>query len=217
VADIFHEVDEEVRREQLKNLWERYGHYAVAAAVILVAGVGAWRGWEYWQAKQAAEIGGRFDAALTLSEEGKSAEAEAAFARIAAEGTAGYRTLARMQEAAALAKRDQKTAFAIYDALAADSSVPRTLRDLAAIRAGFLLVDTAPLAEMTQRLEPLASPAETFRHSARELLALAAYRAGDKAASRRWFDAIMNDAETPQGLRVRIEVLRTLMSEDGKG
>ena len=41
VSDIFHEVDEEVRREQLKKLWDRYGNYVVAAAFLLVAAVAA--------------------------------------------------------------------------------------------------------------------------------------------------------------------------------
>jgi hypothetical protein len=86
VADIFQEVDEEVRREQLKKLWERHGHYVVALAVLIVLAVAAWRGYEYWQAKKAAETGAAFEAALTLSEQGKHEEAAAAVAKIAAAG-----------------------------------------------------------------------------------------------------------------------------------
>jgi hypothetical protein len=217
VADIFQEVDEEVRRERLKKLWDRYGNYVIAAAAIVVAAVAGWRGWDYWQSKRAGELGAQFDAALTLSEQGKHAEAEAAFSRVAADATAGYRVLARLQEAAERAHSDRRAAVAAYDALAADTSIVRPLRDLAGVRAGFLLVDTASLAEMTQRLEPLAVPDGPFRHSARELLALSAYRVGDAAAAKRWFDAITTDAEAPQGLRARIEVLRTLSGTDGKG
>jgi hypothetical protein len=216
VADIFNEVDEEVRRERLQRLWDNYGHYLVALVVLVIAGVAAWRGWEYWQTKQAAELGVRFDAALTMSEEGKTSDAEAAFAKIATEGTSGYRPLARLQEAAELAKRDAKGAVALYDKLSADSSVPQLLRDLASVRAGYLLVDTAPLAELTQRLEPLTAASGAFRHSARELLALAAYRANDATAGKRWFDAISTDAETPQGLRTRIEVLQSLSTDASK-
>jgi len=54
VSDIFHEVDEEVRREQLKKLWDRYGNYVVAAAFLLVAAVAAWRGYMWWEGKKAA-------------------------------------------------------------------------------------------------------------------------------------------------------------------
>ncbi len=44
MADIFSEVDEEVRRERLKQLWDRYGIFLIALAVLIVAGIGAWRG-----------------------------------------------------------------------------------------------------------------------------------------------------------------------------
>ena len=57
MSDIFSEVDEEVRREQLRKLWERYGFLLIAACVLLVAGVAGWRGYEWWEAKWAAEAG----------------------------------------------------------------------------------------------------------------------------------------------------------------
>ena len=97
MADIFHEVDEEVRREQLKKLWNRYSNHAVAAAILLVAAVGGWRGYEWWEAKKAAETGAAFEAASALAEAGKHADAEAAFAKIAVNGTSGYRNLARLR------------------------------------------------------------------------------------------------------------------------
>ena len=67
VADIFHEVDEEVRRDQLKKLWERYSIYIIGLAVLIVAGIGAWRGYEYWVAQKAAQAGAAFEAAVSLS------------------------------------------------------------------------------------------------------------------------------------------------------
>jgi hypothetical protein len=81
VADIFHEVDEEVRREQLKKLWDRYSIYLIALAVLIVAGMAGWRGYEYWVAKKAAAAGAEFEAAIALNEEGKRTEAEAALRR----------------------------------------------------------------------------------------------------------------------------------------
>ena len=83
MADIFHEVDEEVRREQLKKLWDRYSIYLIAVAVLIVVGITGWRGYEYWVAKRAAAAGAAFEAAITLSEQAKYAEAEAAFAKVA--------------------------------------------------------------------------------------------------------------------------------------
>jgi len=216
VADIFHEVDEEVRREQLKKLWDRYSIYLIAVAVLIVAGIGAWRGYEYWVAKQAAAAGEEFEVAMSFSEEGKYAEAEAAFAKVAAEAPNGYRMLARMRAAAALAQVKPADAVKAFDEISADTSFGTTWQDLAAVRAGMLLVDTAPLAEMRQRLESLSEPTRTFRHTARELLALSAWRNHDMAAARRYLDMIATDAETPPGTRARAEVLSGLITGDGK-
>ena len=96
------------------------------------------------------------------------------------------------------------------------SGLGRSLQDLAAIRAGLILVDTATPAELATRLEPLTATDRPFRHTARELLALGAWRAGDAAAAKRWFDVIATDVETPAGTRQRIEVLMTLSGTKAK-
>jgi hypothetical protein len=216
VSDIFQEVDEEVRREQLKKLWERYGVFLIAACVLLVVAVGGWRTYEWWEGKKAAEAGTAFQTAVALSTEGKNKEAEEAFAKLATDGTSSYRMLAKFREAAEVARRDPQAAVAIYDQLAADSSLGRVLQDLAALRAGTILVDTAPYGEIVPRLEPLTAADRTFRHSARSMLALAAWRAKDATAMRKWSDMILADGETPSGTRGQIQMLLALADADKK-
>jgi len=216
VADIFQEVDEEVRREQLKKLWERYGNYAVAAAVLVVAAVAAWRGYGWWEAKKAAESGAAFEAAIALSEAGKHSEAEAAFGKIASDGTAGYRNLARMRAAAELAGVDAKAAVGAYEGIARDASVGPVLAELAALRAGAMLIDAGAFDAARGLLEPLSANDRTFRHTARELLVLAAWRQGDMSAGKRWVDMIMTDVQTPAGTRSRVEMLVALSATPSK-
>jgi hypothetical protein len=215
VADIFQEVDEEVRREQLKKLWERYQNYVIAGAVLIVLGVGGWRGYDWWQTRKAAEAGTAFENAVTLSEQGKHPEAEAAFAKLAANSTASYRALAQVRAAAELAQTDAKAAIAAYDKIAADTSIPAALRDLASLRGGALMIDNGSYADARQRLEPLTASDRTFHHTARELLAVAAWRAGDAAAARRWIEMINADPETPPDARGRAQMLDALMASGG--
>jgi len=217
VADIFQEVDEEVRREQFNKLWQRYGTLIVAACVLIVVGVGAWRGYEYWQAKKSAESGAAFETAVSLAATGKHQEADAAFAKLASDGAAGYRVLARLRQAAELGQTDPKAAIKTYDAIAADKSSGSVIQELAALRAGFLLVDTAPYSEIRDRLQPLAAADGTFRHTARELLALSAWKAGDVTAARQWADMIIADPQTPSGTRSRVDMLTELIAASGKG
>ena len=216
MSDIFREVDEEVRRAQLQKLWERYGVYIIAACFLLIAAVGGWRAYEWFETRKAAETGAAFEAAVALVNQDKHQEAEAAFAKLAADGTASYRMLAKFREAAAQARRDPKSAVAIYDQLAADRGLTPVLQDLAALRAGTILVDTAPFDEIKQRLEPLTAPDRAFRHSARVMLALAAWRAQDLTAMRHWSDMILADAETPTGARGQIQMLLALSDSDKK-
>lgn len=211
MSELFDEVDEEVRREQLKKLWDNYSLYFIALMVLIVAAVGGWRGYQYLEAKKAAEAGAVFEKAVELSEQGKHAEAETAFADLAARAPYGYRTLARLRAAAEASARDPKAAAKMYDDIAADSSVGSEWRDLAKIRAAGLLVDSASYADIQQRLETSAEPKSTYRHSARELLALSAWRNNDMTAARKWLDAIAEDGETPPSLRSRAEALQALL------
>jgi hypothetical protein len=211
VSELFDEVDEEVRRDQLKKLWDRYSIYIVAVALLIVAAVGGWRGYQYLEANKAAEAGAAFNRAVELSEQNKHSEAETAFSDLAAKAPAGYRMLARLRAAAEAANRDSQAAAKMYDEIAADSTVGGPERDLARIRAAGLLLETSSYPSMLQRLEPATAAGATFRHTARELLALSAWRANDTAAARQWLDLIANDGETPSSLRSRGEALQALL------
>jgi hypothetical protein len=211
VSELFDEVDEEVRREQLKKLWDQYSIYIVAGALLIIAAVGGWRGYQYLEAQKAAEAGAAFDKAVELSEQNKHAEAEAAFTALAAKAPSGYRMLARLRAAAEVASRDPQAAAKLYDDISADRSVGAPEQDLARVRAARLLLETAGYPSMLQRLEAATAPGATFRHTARELLALSAWRANDTAAARKWLDLIANDGETPASMRSRAEALQGLL------
>ena len=211
MSELFDEVDEEVRREQLKKLWDRYSIYIIAAALLIIAAVAGWRGYEYLEAQKAAEAGAAFDAALDLAEQNKHSDAQAAFDKLATTAPAGYRMLARLRAAGEVAASDPQAGAKLYDELAADRSIGTEQQDLARIRAAGLLLDTDSYPNMLQRLEAATKPDATFRHTARELLALSAWRANDITSARQWLDMIASDGETPAAMRSRAEALQALL------
>jgi hypothetical protein len=119
--------------------------------------------------------------------------------------------LARLRAAAEVASHDPQAAVKLYDDISADRSVGALEQELAKVRAAGLLVDSASYPNMVERLDAEAAPGATFRHSARELLALSAWRANDATAARKWLDLIANDGETPSSLRSRAEALQALL------
>ena len=112
--DVFREVDEEVRREQLQKLWERYQYLIIGVVLFIVVGVGGWRLYEWQQTRLSAEVGTQFESAMALAESGKHDEAEKIFAQIAVDGTPAYRALARIRQAAQLAQIDAAKAVDLY-------------------------------------------------------------------------------------------------------
>lgn len=211
MADIFEEVDEELKEENLKKLWDRYGRFLVVAVVLLVGGVAAYKFWEYYSLEQRNAQGEAFLAAIALAEEGKNSDAAAAFTVFAEDASAGYAMLARFREASARRKDgDPAAAIDIYEALAADQSVEPVYRNLAVLLSVMAQSNTGDPKILSDRLTPLAE-AGPWRITASEYLGLLALRQGDSAAARKRFEAIADDSEAPQGARQRAaELLQTL-------
>ena len=147
MSELFDEVDEEVRREQLKKLWDQYSIYIIAGALLVIAAVGGWRGYQYLEAKKAAEAGAAFDRAVELSEQSKHSEAESAFTELAAKAPSGYRMLARLRAAAEVASRDPQAGAKLYDDIAADRNIGAPEQELARIRAGGFAAGNIELSE----------------------------------------------------------------------
>ena len=206
---VFREVDEEVRQEQLKKLWARYGSLVIGVCLLVILGVGGWQGWRYWQAKQAEAAGDGFFTAASLVSSGKADEALTQFDSIS---HPGFRVLAELREAAVLASQG-KTADAvkIYDAVAATASAEQSLRDLASIRAAVALADTADVADLVARLKPFDADGNAWRHVAREVMASAHWRLKDYAAADTQVQAMLGDPETPASLRQRAQMMAQLL------
>ena len=212
MSDIFKEVEEDIRRDHYKRLWDRFGPYVLGAAVLIVALTAGYRGWEYWRDRQAQATGDRFTAALQLSADGKHDDAIAAFQAIAKDGSGSYPTLAQFRIATEKSLAGDKAgAVAAFDAIAADKSVGTDVQTMARLRAALLLADTASLSDLEARVGDLASTGNIWRGSAREVLGLAAWRTGDFAAARKYFEDIVNDQESASDLRQRSQLMLTLI------
>ncbi|MGQ7794098.1 tetratricopeptide repeat protein [Faunimonas sp. B44] len=206
------EVDEELRRDQLRALWERFGALIIAVCVAIVLITAGYRGWLWWQARQAAESGDRYIAALRAAEAGSSDEAERIYSEIAQRGDGGYGFLARLALAGEKAKAGAtEDAIAGFDAIAADGRVPAVMRDLARLRGALLALGAGDLQGAASRAEPLNQSGNPWRHMAREVVATVAYEDGDLGRARELFATIQQDAEAPQDGQTRATMMVALI------
>lgn len=215
MSDIFSEIDEELRRDRAKALWQKYQWPIIALAIVVVAIVGGWRGYGAWRGAQADANGDRFLAAIALADAGKHDEAVAALAKVAAASPAGYTALAALRAASELAALGKTSeALAAFEKVAGDTSQSQSLRDVARLRAGYLMIDGAP-EQAASRLDSLAKPGNPFRHAAREAIGLAAYKKLDLKSAQATFEALLNDPEAPASLRSRANLVLTLIAGAG--
>ena len=207
---IFREVDEEVRTEEYKKIWDRYGKYVSALAVAAVLAVAGFQAWTYYQTKQAEDASLIYLDAVKKAADGKSEDAIAAFAAVHHDG---FGQLGQLRIAQMLAdKGDVEKAVAAFDAFAADAKSDASLADLARIRAGYLLVDTATPDDLVVRLGRFDTEGNVWRNAMREIIGLAAWRIKDFTKAQSNMAAIYADGKAPGAMRQRAQILIQLIA-----
>jgi hypothetical protein len=214
MADIFSEVDEDVRNEKLNKSWAKYSIVVYGAAAAIVLGTAAYTYLQHQKTVAAEAAGAKFMAAQELARAQKPAEAEAAFEALAKDSAPGVRALALLRAAQEQSLIDRPGAVKVFETIAADAKVPPLLQDAARLRAGLLRADDADKAELENRLGPLLNG--PFRYSAREILALAALKRGAFEEAGRLLDQLIVDPQTPASMRQRAEALASLARGGGK-
>jgi hypothetical protein len=203
--EFIREVDEEYRRDRIAQFWKRYSALVVGLLILLVLGVAGWRYWQNTERSRAEFAAVQYQDAIGAAAGGDSEAAQKALNTLATGAPDGYRVLAQFRLAAEKGRQGAEDGASAFDALANNAAINPTLQELARLRAALLRLDGAP-DQAVPALERLAAPTGAFRHTAREMLGLAALRRGDYEAAGRWFDQIAADRETPQNLRSRLEI-----------
>jgi hypothetical protein len=214
--DIFREIDEDLRRDRVENLWRRHGRLVIGAAVLLVVGTGGFQVWRHSQQSTAEAAGLAYFKAVQLAEQDPAAAA-ASFEGIGAGKAAGYAVLARIQAAVIKLKNggDKPGGMAGLRAVAADSGVDQPYRDLALLLSAEYAIDDEPAASIIERLKPLTAESNPWRFSARELTALAEIKGGDKAAGIKTYQQLADDLDAPAGLRARATAIVEALGQQG--
>ncbi len=213
-GDIFREIDEEIKRENFAKLWDKYGYLILGVALAVVLSVAGYKYWKFQQLEQSQTFGARYMDALDLASSGQKDLAQLSLSQIAEEGPRGYAMLSQMRDAAVKASSGKlEDAASEYDKLASNKTVDPVFQDFARIQAAMLRVDKADEAEMKTRLGKLAQGTSSWRHSARELLGLSAFRAGNMASAETYYSQVLSDRTAPSGLRQRAEMMLSLIVE----
>ena len=206
MVDVFEQVEEELRSERYKRLARTWlPVLGVALAVALIGALGWW-GWDSYQTSRAGKAAEAYDRGMEALRDSKPVDAKAAFEEAAKSGNGAYKTLA-LQQQAGIAVSDNKIpeAVRLFDEAAKASRDP-ILSDPPALKAAFLLMDTAPLDEIQRRLEPLTDDKRPLHAFAQEALAMARLQHGQSKAAREAFVLLQLGQDVPDSVRQRAQI-----------
>ena len=209
------EVDENLRRDQLRDFFKAYGNWLIAGVVLFLAASGALIWWRQHQVQQSEAQVEQLAATYTDIGSGRTAQAQQKLDQLSDSSSKAVRASARFARAAlAIQQGDTKTAIASYKSLAADSGLPQPYRDAALIRQTALEFDKLQPQEVIARLEPLAKSGEPWFGSAGEMTALALAKEGKRTEAGQLFAAIAKDTTVPSSLRSRATQLAASFGVD---
>lgn len=217
MSDIFQEVEEEYRRQQLADLWTKYRVAIIGGASVIILGVALYQGWHYWRTSLVETSSRNFEMAAELANQGqtdkaKRDEAAKVLEKLANEGTSGYSTAAKLTAAALLSDfGNTKKSIEIYEDVAGSGN-DAVLRDYAKIRAAILTVDAASLDDTKKRVEGISQGSGPWRILAQELIAYANFRAGKKDEALKLYAAIQKEEHAPEGAKRRALEMESLIN-----
>jgi hypothetical protein len=200
----YREVDEELRRDQMKSYWERFGKLIIAGVVLVIAAIGGFIWWQNQKQVKAGEQSAALVEAFDDVAAGRKAPALAKLDGLAKSGADGHRAAALLTKAdLAIEGKDLKGAAALYKQVADDEGLARPYRDLALVRMTAVELDTLAPQAVIDRLKALAVPGNPWFGSAGEMVALSHLKQGRPQQAAGVFAAMAKDKKLPDTVRSR--------------
>lgn len=213
VSDVFREVDEAVREDQLKQIWRRYGKLIIAVVVLVVVCIGGWQAWQAWEASERADASDSYAAAIMDARSNRADQALTSLEGLSDPDAGDVGTLAAFAEARLhLGQGRSAEAIAIWDEIAASEGAGPTYRRAALLLSVMHQVDGGDAAALEARLQPLLAEGEPYRPLALELSALLAIKQSDPERAVGLLETLVADPAAAPGQQVRARELAAALS-----
>lgn len=212
------EVNEELKNDRMKDIWEKYGLYIVIFVVVVLTATVSFESLRNWHTKKHQNISDRYAIAMAMQNQGKFEQSIKALESIAQDGSSNlYGDIAQIQIANILFEQNKpEQAVQTLERFLNDSGENQQLHDMATIKLASYKLDKAPVAEIEGLLNPLVEANGNWTSIAQEMLAMLAIREKDLAKSRELYAQIVNNPTTPDGLKSRAQDMLLILNEGRK-
>ena len=212
MADLFQEIDDELRQDKASRLWRVYGKYVVAVAIVIIISVGGYKFWQQKQLDDGEKASIAYEAALARSASGDFKGAIDQLNEKELGITTGYAALSQMQKAnLALKIKDFEAALITYKDIAENEDYPQSIKEWASFRHAAVRVEKQIDSNASADLDKLIATDSPWRFLAKEIKAIRETEIGNNSDAKAIFSELADDENAPERLRVRAaEFLQTL-------
>jgi len=200
------EVNEELRNQQLKSIWNRFGLYIIALAVFIVVTVGGYEIANYFDNKVSQKESNAFDTAISMIEEG---DQEGGYSKLLelSNGKTGYSGLSLFRlSSESYNSGDYGKSIEFLIRASTDSSLTKKLKEFAKLKAGLILVDHGTFDDVKSLLGDTTKRNGPFSFHAKEIIALSMLKNNMNEEARLIFEDILSDAAAPPVLARRAKI-----------
>ncbi|WP_343559700.1 tetratricopeptide repeat protein [Kiloniella sp. b19] len=213
MADIFQEVEDDLKQENLKKIWKKYGALFGAVSVVVIAATAGWQGWKAYDLSVREEQSAVFYQAAEIFAAGDLQAAGQLLEQVG-DAADGYGVLARFTTAQIAADEGRvEEAVALWDQLSAEKLPVEQMSDIAAYLAALHLLEQKDFTGSRERVALLTRAGSALYGHALELQGLIALEEGDKASARQTFEQLAQDAEVSGSLKSRAERILSVIGE----
>ena len=207
VSDVFQEVEEDIREEKYKTIWNRYKYYFISIILIIVMGVAFNAFLKQQSIKKVSERSEKFFDAISLVDE----DSEQAILLLndfskTEEKSSEYNVILSLFMEAAIKreKKDFSGALDIYKNVAL-KKVDDIYIDYANLSSSEVLISMKNVDEAINLLENLILKSSPLSLIAQEYLGYIEISRGNLEKSKMIFNEIYEDASVSEGMKIRIK------------
>lgn len=207
------EVEEDLKNESLKKLWDKYGLFIVVFVTAVLTLAVSYESIKSWYVRRAENWANAYSVALALQNQGKYQESIDALNMIINKNFGAYAPLAKMQQVNVLLDSGkQALALDKLAELIADKKYPSQLRDVAIIKLASFKQDEAPRDEMEKILSPIISqPDNSWYATAQYMMAAVSLRDGDKEHAKAIYDGLLKNNNVSDELKGKIKDILSVL------
>ena len=208
------EIDEELKNEKIKKIWDKYGLFIIIFVVVAVTAAVSFETFQAWKDRRNQEMSDTFAYALNLQNQGRFAEAKEVLLSLQNSNRGIYSDLAEMQEASLLVEQNQlQDAVKIWENIVENKDFNPQVRDIAALKLASFKLNDAPAADIQTLLAPLTSEQNVWKNTANELLAMLAVREKDFTEAKKLYQKISESQNATDTQKARAQDMINVLAQ----